>query len=362
MKIHYLTTSLEFGGAGIVIPRIVEVMRMAGHEVEVTACEPRDMGVARLLDEAKIPYRLLFDRHRNKLATIGAFTRLVRQSRPDVIWTSLSVAGLAGLVAGAMLGIPVVCWKHSVSIRLHTRLMRNMSCLWVVDSSAVARFLTGKLRVPDRKVAIWPLFEQMLFDRLPAPWDGQEVLQIGSIGRLQSVKNYDLLIESMARLRQSRPDLGNRVHLTIVGEGSARARLEGLVAHHGLQSMIDLPGDVSDVRPCLQSWHLYVQPSRYEGMCLAVHEAMSAGLPVVVTAVGEPRESVRASGGGVVLEGDIVASCAATIEALMAQPEELARMGKAGKAYIERTYGKAAFEQAGLAVLRRVEELIGTAG
>jgi len=358
MKIHYLITSLESGGAEAAVPRIVAVMRKAGHEVEVTACEPRDMAAARLLDEAGIPYRLLFDRRRSKTATIRAFTRLIRHARPDVIWTSLSAAGLVGMVTGAMLGIPVIGWKHSASIRLHTRLTRRLSRLWVADSPSVADFLTGKLGMADNKVMTWPLFEQLTFEQPPEPWDGQEVLRIGSIGRLHPVKNYDLLVEAMARLRQSRPDLSNRVHLTIVGEGPERTRLEGLVARHDLRPMVDLPGAASDVRPWLQSWHLYVQPSRYEGMCLAAHEAMSAGLPVLVTPVGELRESVRASGGGLLLEGDVVPSCAAAIEALMGDPERLAGMGEAGKRYIGRTYGKAAFEQAGLAVIRRVEEIV----
>lgn len=358
MKIHYLITSLEGGGAQAAVPRIVEVMRKAGHDVEVTACEPRDMGAARWLDEAGIPCRLLFHKRRSKLVTIAAFVRLIRPSRPDVIWTSLSAAGLVGMVAGALLGIPVVSWKQITGVRLHTRLAHRLSRLWVADSASVADFLVRNLGVAEQRVMTWPLFEQMAFEQPPVPWNGTEVLRIGSLGRLHPMKNYDLLIEAMAHLRQVRPDLADRVHLTIVGEGAERARLEQLIAHHGLETMVDLPGATRDVRPFLQSWHLYVQPSRHEGMCLAMHEAMSASLPVLATPVGEMPGSIRASGGGMVIEGDIVSSCAEAIATLFTQPEQLARMGQAGKAHIEQTYGKAAFERAGLAVVRRVEELV----
>lgn len=361
MKIHYLITSLESGGAEAAVPRIVAVMRKAGHEVEVTACEPRDMAAAPLLDAAKIPYRLLFDRRQSKLKTTRAFARLMHQTRPDVIWTSLSAAGLVGMITGAMLSIPVVSWKHSASIRLHTRLTRGLSRLWVADSPSVANFLTCTLGMADDRVMTWPLFEQLTVEPPPAPWDGQAVLRIGSIGRLHPVKNYDLLIEAMASLRRLRPDVASRVHLTIVGDGPERVRLESLVASRELQPMVDLPGAASDVRSWLRSWHLYAQPSRYEGMCLAAHEAMSAGLPVLVTPVGELRASVRASEGGLLLDGDIVSSLAAAIDELLGSPERLVRMGEAGKSYIEQTYGKAAFEQAGLAVIRRAEELVGVA-
>lgn len=357
MKIHYLITSLESGGAEAAVPRIVAVMRKAGHDVEVTACEPRDMGAARLLDEAAIPYRLLFDRRRSKLATIRAFTGLIRPSPPDVIWTSLSAAGLIGMITGALLRVPVVSWKHSASIRLHTRLTQGLSRLWVADSPSVADFLTGKMGMAEQRVMTWPLFEAPACKQAPS-WDGRGMLQIGSVGRLHPVKNYDLLIEAMAHVRRSRPDLASRISLTILGDGPERTALEELIARLGLQSMVALPGMVSDVRPFLQSWHLYVQPSRYEGMCLAVHEAMSAGLPVLVTPVGQMLESVRASSGGVLLQGDIASTCAAAIETLAAQPSTLAAKGRAGRAYIERTYGAATFERAGLAVIHRVEELV----
>jgi glycosyltransferase involved in cell wall biosynthesis len=232
----------------------------------------------------------------------------------------------------------------------------------VADSPSVASFLTDKLGMADDRVMTWPLFEQLILEPPPARWDGQEVLRIGSIGRLHPVKNYDLLIEAIAHLRRLRPDIANRIHLTIVGDGPERVRLETLVASWGLQSMVDLPGAASDVRPWLRSWHLYAQPSRYEGMCLAAHEAMSAGLPVLVTPVGELQESVRASGGGLVLDGDVVPSLTAAIEELLGSPESLVTMGEAGKSYVERTYSTAAFERAGMAVVRRVEELAGVPG
>ena len=361
MKIHYLITSLESGGAEAAVPGIIKVMQSAGHTVEVTACEPRDMVAARLLDQAGIPYRLLFDRRRSKIATINAFARLVRASPPDVIWTSLSAAGLVGMVTGAILRVPVVSWKHSASIRMHTRLTKGLTRLWIADSRSVADFLTTGLGVAEHRVMTWPIFEPLPFDGARPHWDGAQTLRIGSIGRLHPVKNYDVLITAMARLRQSRPDLAKRVHLTIVGDGPERQRLDRLVAHHRLEGLVDLPGAALDVRPFLQSWHLYVQPSRYEGMCLAAHEAMSMGLPVLATPVGELQQSIRASGGGIVLPRDILPTWTASVESLFEEPLRLARMGAAGRVYIDRTYGSAAFEQAGLAVIKQVEALVAAA-
>lgn len=358
MKIHYLITSLESGGAEAAVPAIIDVMQKAGHEVELTACEPRDMVAARLLDEANIPYRLLFDRRHSKLATIRAFGRLIKQSRPDVIWTSLSAASLVGMVTGARYNIPVVSWKHSSSIRLHTRLTREMSKLWVADSPSVANFMTDKLKMSPNKVATWPIFEQLVVDRAPPIWTGDGVFQIGSIGRLHAVKNYDKLIEAVAQLLTDKPELLPKIKLTIVGDGPERGRLEKLIERYQLAEVVSLPGAVTDVRPWLLSWHLYMQPSRYEGMCLAAHEAMSAGLPVAVTPVGELKTSVTLSEGGVLLEGELVHAISNSIVHLMHMPAKLQSMGLAAKSYIENSYGKEAFQKAGFEIIRRVAAIV----
>ena len=92
MKIHYLVTSLETGGAEFAIPDIVNALEHFGHHVDVTACEPRDMGAAPHLDRAGIPYRLLDTRRHSFFLTLFRILRLLRRDRPDIIWTSLSRA------------------------------------------------------------------------------------------------------------------------------------------------------------------------------------------------------------------------------------------------------------------------------
>jgi len=65
-----------------------------------------------------------------------------------------------------------------------------------------------------------------------------------------------------------------------------RAALEGAIASHGLDN-VRLAGFTDRPREVLAGLHLYIQPSRSEGLCIAAHEAMQAGLPTVVSAVGE---------------------------------------------------------------------------
>lgn len=360
MRIHYLVTSLESGGAEAAIPGLVQVMRQAGHQVDIVACEPRDMAAARLLDEAGFPYHLLAQRRLPKWATMHRYARYVRHKPPDVIWTSLSSATLVGQMVGALHRIPVVSWKHSASLRSYTRLGKQLSQLWIADSPSVERYVLQAMRIPRQRVMTWPLF-QRFHAPLPAKrWDGSGPLRIGSLGRLHPVKNYDLLIDALAILVAQRPDLKGQLQLTIAGEGPDRQRLEQRIAQYDLDDVVHLPGalDQDQVQPFLANLHLYTQPSHYEGMCLAMHEAMSAGLPVIATPVGEMAESVSRSGGGVLLAPDIAPSCAAAIGGFLDAPERLTRCGELGQAYIDRTYSETAFRKAGYAVIRRIETLL----
>lgn len=356
MKVHYLITSLETGGAAAIIPDLVQLLEARGHRVRVTALEPRGAGMAPLLDAAGIRYDYLFPRHRMKPFQIAAFAREAARERPDVIWTSLNGASLVGAVAGRRLRIPVVCWKNSTRLRPYARWLARQARLWIADSDRVADLLATRLRLGPERLATWSLFQAQAFERLPQPWDGRGRFAIGSVGVLHPRKNYHLLIRAMAELRRQRPDLASRARLTIMGEGDERTRLQALIAALGLQDAVCLPGATRDPRPFLATLHLYVQPSRREGMGIALHEAMSAGLPVVATPVGEMTASVRASG-GILLEDDIARDCAHAIAHLMDHPAELARMGLAARAYIERRYSPAAFRAAGIAVIERIEHL-----
>jgi glycosyltransferase involved in cell wall biosynthesis len=355
MRIHYVVTSLEGGGAEFVIPDIVNVIRDLGHELHVFVCEPRDRLAEPRLIEAGIPYTLMSERNATKFACVYRYAKAVRASPPDLIWTSLSHATRVGQMVGAMFGIPVVSWKHSADVKPHIRRSQRSSKLWIADSQDVAQYLEESMGVEQGRVVTWPLFSPTLSE-MPLPrWDGTGPLRIGSSGRLHPQKNYDLLIRSVDRLRSEDLETYSRIEVSIAGDGPLRAELQSLIASLDLQEKVRLMGWVSDIPAYLRSLHLYVQPSVYEGMCISAHEAMAAGLPIVATPVGEMRRSIQPGRTGVLLEGDIVSGINAAIREFIAHPETLKAFGENARAYVERTMGAGAFARNGRDVLRRIE-------
>ncbi len=109
---------------------------------------------------------------------------------------------------------------------------------------------------------------------------------IAALGRLEKEKGFDLLIDSVAEMRQR----GHDITLWIGGEGTCRATLQEQIVRLGLRQHVQLLGQLDDPRILLQAADLFVLSSRREGLPNVVLEAMALECPVVSTRVaGVPR-------------------------------------------------------------------------
>lgn len=141
---------------------------------------------------------------------------------------------------------------------------------------------------------------------------GQE-FQILAVGRLQSVKNHQLLIRALAVLRRRDP----RWRLRIIGEGPKRAELEELVASLGLGDAVELPGLLSHGSELWRAYDeadLFVMCSVSEGTPKVVLEAMARGCPVVAAPVGGVATAVTDEERGLLFPSDDLDALVAAIE------------------------------------------------
>ena len=112
---------------------------------------------------------------------------------------------------------------------------------------------------------------------------------IGSVGRLETEKRYDLLIDAFASVRAARP----RCRMLIVGDGSLRGALQSQIDRLGLGPVCHLLGHRDDVVDLHHAFNVFVQSSANEGTPNAVLEAMALETPAVATAVGGTPQLVR---------------------------------------------------------------------
>ena len=157
-----------------------------------------------------------------------------------------------------------------------------------------------------------------------------------SAGRLVPWKGFATLIEAMSPLRSRK-----NVKVVIAGEGEDRPRLHSLIEEFGLKEKVSLPGRLSgeELRKRMAKGALYVQPSiGYDSCPNAVMEAMSVGLPVLVSSeVGRPEGFDPGIHGLVFKAGDHQALCEPIIR-FLDEPAEFARFGAEARKLIRERY------------------------
>jgi sugar transferase (PEP-CTERM/EpsH1 system associated) len=131
-------------------------------------------------------------------------------------------------------------------------------------------------------------------DRMPVgcPFDRRRHWLVGTVGRLDPVKDQTSLARAFAALLQREPAARERVRLVIAGDGPLRADVERVVRDAGIGSLVWFAGERADVPEVLRQLDCFVLPSLGEGISNTILEAMAAGVPVVATAVGGNAELV----------------------------------------------------------------------
>lgn len=196
--------------------------------------------------------------------------------------------------------------------------------------SANSRFaLEGLARfVPDHKRVFLPNPLRKMNDANPYITSSPYVL---AVGRLNVQKGFDVLLRAFATCIK-----GHRgMRLVIVGQGPEENRLKNLADELGIAEHVEWAGFVEDPSPYYRGADLFVQPSRYEGMPNAVLEAMSCGLPVVVTDTQPGAlEFVTDGQSGLVVPADDIDALSSVISRLMTDREARARIGRGAKAKV----------------------------
>ena len=285
----------------------------------------------------------------------------MKHSPPDLLWTSLTRATVDGQLVGLWNHIPVVSWKHSansLSFRLFkTILMQKLTQLWIADSTGVSYFLKSKMKVSPDRIMKWPLFKNPPNLPKASIWDGKGIFHIGSVGRLHPVKNFSLMIKAIGYINYHYPKIGKRIKLSIVGAGKERKKLENLIHLLNVKN-VELLGFSNNVMDFLSNLHLYLQTSIYEGLCIAVHEALAVGIPVISTDVGEMQYSFRNNDIGTLIFKNSPEILAEQILDFFYYPEKTQIYSKNARLYMEQHYSQESFEEAGNAILNHIENII----
>lgn len=275
---------------------------------------------------------------------VGAFRRrlrdLLRQVRPDVIHVHAGPE-LTVLVRTVTRSIPIVLTIHAfhgrhaeANYRLAgwlARLGRVQRVIAVAHSDA--RLLrTGGLREPRMQVihnGVPDPGSEAIDWRQMLGWPAETPV-VGAVGRLETPKGFDILLEAFARLRPD--DYPAPPRLVIVGDGSERDNLQRQSQELGLEERVHFAGFRDDSSRAFGGFDVTVIPSRQDGLPLVCLEAMGAGCPVIASDAGGLPEMVEDGVTGRVVPAGDVTALADALEQIVKDPELAGRMGEAGRA------------------------------
>lgn len=150
---------------------------------------------------------------------------------------------------------------------------------------------------------------------------------IGTVGRLSFPKAPECGIRAVYRLVGEKRD----VVYVMVGDGEERDRVKNEISALGLEDSVILLGSRGDVGEILKVMDVFILPSRWEGLPLALLEAMACGLPAVATRVAGSAEVVQEGATGLLVEPDDPEQLATAISKLLDSPGLRKEMGAMGR-------------------------------
>lgn len=309
MKILYVISDRNIGGAGI---QLLNILRhLDRREFAVTVALPFRSRLRERLLAAHVRVRELENPCEELTPrAVCELMCVIREEQPDIVHTN---AAVAARVAGKLTGRRVVFTRHCAypaianatpfAAKIANRLLTDRA---VATASAAARDLVA-MGVPSGAITV------ILNGSDPVREVGEDELRawrkklsldaddfcVGICARLESCKGHDVFLNAAKQAVGRMPN--RKFRFLIIGDGSRRAELERMTARMGLSETVRFTGFVSDVAPLYRLLRLHVNASRgTETSCLAVSEAMSAGVPELVSDYGGNREMIGESAAGIV--------------------------------------------------------------
>src|SRR5689334_5779285 len=239
----------------------------------------------------------------------------------DVVHTHNPLPLIYGAPAARLAGAAAIHTKHGINpgSRGH-RWLRRAAAGFVHEFVAVSATTAAQARV-QHDTALGKLHtipNGIRLDRYAPDSEARAAARVelglgdawvvGTVGRLDPIKNQAMLVRAMA------PLLSSHVRLVIVGEGDARPEIEAAIAALPEPRWVVMAGRRMDVPRLIHAFDVFALSSSSEGLPLVVPEAMAAALPIVTTGVGGLPDVVDDRSTGRVVPVDEQALAAALAE------------------------------------------------
>lgn len=324
IKILHILHSFNMGGLENGVVNLLNNSDQDMFEYEI--CCVTKSGRAALRLKKRIPIYEMHKREGNDWRLIPKLARLMKNIKPNIVHTR-NWGTVDGIVAARLARVRAVVhgehgWNmddpmgQNIRRRIARKLLSGMVNHFVAVSEDIKQWMIKSIGISNTKVS--KILNGVNTDKFYSGDNigirnslgfSSEDIVIGTVGRLDPIKDQSLLLQAFAYLNHDKKNL----RLLLVGDGPEKRNLESVKKTLPCSERIVLLGERDDVDKILSAFDLFVLPSRNEGISNTVLEAMATGLPVIATDVGGNPELVKDRDTGLLFPpGD----CHALVDAL----------------------------------------------
>jgi glycosyltransferase involved in cell wall biosynthesis len=362
LSVAVVVTRLQAGAGGVALrgalaldPACFQVTIIAGSSDETADSDGSGDNMLRRAERAgleviQLPQLVPQIAPRIDARGLRILTGRFAAGRYDVVHTHSAKAGALGRLAAVRAGTPRVVHtfhgfpfhefqsrpRRALYVGIERYLGRFTDTFLAVGGAVAAEAVRRGIAAPGRVRVIDPAIESAAPQPSPAVRDAARrrlgvpvgCTVVGTVGRIDYQKAPECFVDAIAAL--GRPD----VYAVWIGDGPMRHKVEERARRRGLDGRFLCLGHRDDVPELLPGLDVFAMASRYEGMPCAVAEAMTAGVPVVATAVNSVPDLVLPGQTGILVAPGRPQQLAAAIGHLLEAPGEGTRMAAAARSLI----------------------------
>jgi L-malate glycosyltransferase len=339
IKVLHLIKSLGRGGAEMLLPETLKVHDREQFEFHFAYFLPwKDAMVPAIeaLDATVVCFKA--NNNLQMFRKVNAISRYVKEHKIDVIHSHLPWAGVIARLVGKKTGVPVVYTEHNKWERYHkaTYWLNKLSFSWQdvavavsddvqqsirsnaggtdfqeLDLSKVNADLKPVTKIKGNKPYLLNILNGVNTTHFERDQDAGMGIRhelgipadapvIGTVAVFRFQKRLDLWIEVAAEILKKVPE----AHFIIVGDGPLKNELLAKRAELGIEGRIHMTGVKTDVKPYFSAMDIFMMASIFEGLPIALLEAMSCSCAVISTKAGGVGEVIEDGKSGLLVEVD----------------------------------------------------------
>ena len=346
VKVLHIIKSLGRGGAEMLLPETLREHNKEDFEFHYIYFLPwKNQLVTSIEEEGGIVENLPAKNNILLILQLNNLIKYVRTNNIQIVHCHLPWAGFIGRLLYIRTGIPVIYTEHNKQERYHflTKLINRWSfsfqSMVIAVSEDVSRSIKKNITTNISIQVVPNGVDTKKFDKkhivpIAHPDISEDNFVIGTVAVFRFQKRLLEWLEVFHKIHLSNPNARG----IIVGDGPMRFDVEEKIRGLGLENVVKLAGLQTDVRPLLARMDVFMMSSIFEGLPIALLEAMSMGCIPVTTNAGGIGEVIPSDQYGFVVPVDQWTQLADKVESLIQNPTQCLQIKHAARIRIQQSY------------------------